>query len=70
MPSRKTIDALRRKRLYNYHDSALENVSIEPLTWEEFKRVYRESNQDGSILSKAVRRIKEKRIAHRWLDQT
>tara|TARA_R100001086_G_C11799965_1_gene248575 strand:- start:279 stop:491 length:213 start_codon:yes stop_codon:yes gene_type:complete len=70
MPSRKTIDALRRKRLYNSHVSALENVSIEPLTWEEFKRVYREANQDGSILSNAVRRIKEKRIAHRWLDQT
>ena len=70
MPSRKTINALRRKRLYNFHVSALENASIKPLTWEEFKRVYREANQDGSILSNAVRRIKEKRIAHRWLDQT
>ena len=67
MPSRKTIDALRRKRLYNEHVRVLENVSIEPLAWEEFKRVYREDNQEDLVLSKAVKRVKEKRIEHKWL---
>jgi len=64
------INPVRRKRLYDEHVRVLENVSIRPLVWEEFKRVYREYNHDDLVLSKAVKAVKEKRIAHRWLDQT
>ena len=52
--------SVRRKRLWNEHVSAMKAVSIEPLSWEDFKRVYRNETTDMRLLQKAVQLVAKK----------
>lgn len=52
--------ATRRKRLWNEHVTIMEAVSIEPLSWEDFKRVYRNETTDMRLLQKAVQLVAKK----------
>jgi hypothetical protein len=52
--------ATRRKRLWNEHVSVMKEVSIEPLSWEDFKRVYRNETTDMRLLQKAVQLVAKK----------
>ena len=50
----------RRKRLWNEHVTIMKAVSIEPLSWEDFKRVYRNETTDMRLLQKAVQLVAKK----------
>ena len=52
--------ATRRKRLWNEHVTTMKSVSIEPLSWEDFKRVYRNETTDMRLLQKAVQLVAKK----------
>ena len=52
--------ATRRKRLWNEHVSTMKAVSIKPLSWEDFKRVYRNETTDMRLLQKAVQLVAKK----------
>ena len=42
----KLRQGVRRKRLWNEHVSVMEDANIKPLSWEDFKRVYRDDTSD------------------------
>tara|TARA_R100001129_G_C5132084_1_gene193433 strand:- start:81 stop:353 length:273 start_codon:yes stop_codon:yes gene_type:complete len=52
--------SVRRKRLWNEHVSTMKAVSIKPLSWEDFKRVYRNETTDMRLLQKAVQLVAKK----------
>ena len=52
--------SVRRKRLWNEHVTTMKAVSIEPLSWEDFKRVYRNGTTDMRLLQKAVQLVAKK----------
>ena len=52
--------SVRRKRLWNEHVSVMKEVNIKPLSWEDFKRVYKDDNSDMLVLEKAIRVISNK----------
>ena len=52
--------ATRRKRLWDEHVTIMNAVSIEPLSWEDFKRVYRNETTDMRLLQKAVQLVAKK----------
>ena len=52
--------SVRRKRLWNEHVTTMKAVSIEPLSWEDFKRVYRNETTDMRLLQKAVQLVAKK----------
>ena len=52
--------ATRRKRLWDEHVSTMKAVSIKPLSWEDFKRVYRNETTDMRLLQKAVQLVAKK----------
>ena len=53
----KLRQGVRRKRLWNEHVSVMEDANIKPLSWEDFKRVYRDDTSDMPLLQKAVRLV-------------
>lgn len=52
--------ATRRKRLWNEHVSVMKEVSIKPLSWENFKRVYRNDTSDMILLERAIQLVSKK----------
>jgi hypothetical protein len=56
----KLRQVVRRKRLWNEHVSTMEEVSINPLSWEDFKRVYRDDTSDTLLLQRAVRLVSKR----------
>ena len=50
----------RRKRLWNEHVSTMKAVSIKPLSWEDFKRDYRNDTSDMILLERAIQRVAKK----------
>ena len=53
----KLRQGVRRKRLWNEHVSVMEDANIKPLSWEDFKRVYRDDTSDMPLLQKDVRLV-------------
>ena len=53
----KLRQGVRRKRLGNEHVSVMEDANIKPVSWEDFKRVYRDDTSDMPLLQKAVRLV-------------
>tara|TARA_Y100001938_G_scaffold133812_1_gene193567 strand:+ start:1759 stop:2034 length:276 start_codon:yes stop_codon:yes gene_type:complete len=52
--------SVRRKRLWNEHVSVMKEVNIKPLSWEDFKRIYRNDTSDMILLERAIQLVSKK----------